>query len=266
MPTGQAGGHQAVGQMLALGIHPVPPRGPIIVPEGSRSGSFAAGPDGKPGASGSPEVKGGGTASDGGSGTGAHSSSPLSGITVERGPVAPSGNVVVAAKAAPQSSAPPLMASLKHPSIAELARSTRAASLPDAPATGIEGNVFGAKRSYRMMLNMPNLTSAKGSWIIRFAELHTTAGGELTPPVAIHKVDPAYAGDLVREHIEGTVVLYAVIHADGTVGDVRVLQGVDDRLDENARAALMKWRFRPGVKNGSPVEIEAVVRIPFATR
>ena len=35
----------------------------------------------------------------------------------------------------------------------------------------IEQRVFGTKRYYSLIMNMPNLTSASGSWIIRFAEL-----------------------------------------------------------------------------------------------
>jgi TonB family protein len=59
------------------------------------------------------------------------------------------------------------------------------------------------------------------------------------------------------------VVLYAIIHADGSVGEVKVLEGFDDRLNENARKALEQWRFRPGTKDGQPVDVEAVVRVPF---
>jgi TonB family protein len=59
------------------------------------------------------------------------------------------------------------------------------------------------------------------------------------------------------------VTLYAVIHSDGSVGDVRVLQGVDDRLDTYARTALSRWRFLPAVKNGNPVAVQAVVMVPF---
>jgi hypothetical protein len=47
------------------------------------------------------------------------------------------------------------------------------------------------------------------------------------------------------------------------VGEVKVLEGFDDRLNENARKALEQWRFRPGTKDGLPVDIEAVVRVPF---
>src|SRR5438034_8074929 len=112
-----------------------------------------------------------------------------------------------------------------------------------------------------MTLSMPNLASAGGSWIVRFAELKETGpGGELTAPVALTKVDPAYPQDLIRDHIEGTVTVYAVIHSDGSVGDLRVLRGIDERLDANAMIALSHWRFRPGTKNGAPVDLEAVVQ------
>ena len=77
------------------------------------------------------------------------------------------------------------------------------------------------------------------------------------------KVDPAYPSELMRNGIEGTVVLYAIIHKDGTVGDVRVLRSLQGRLDENARLALTRWKFRPGTKNGEAVDLEAIVQIPF---
>ena len=47
------------------------------------------------------------------------------------------------------------------------------------------------------------------------------------------------------------------------LGEVRVLRGVDDRLDQYACAALAGWHFRPATKNGYPIDLEAVVVIPF---
>jgi TonB family protein len=136
----------------------------------------------------------------------------------------------------------------------------------DAPGR-IEDKIFGPKRYYQMTLNMPNLTSAGGSWIIRFAELdETTAKGDVVAPKAMVKVDPAYPQDLMRDRVEGTVTLYAVIHKDGTVGEVRILRGVEERLDENARVALSRWKFHPATKNGAAVDLEAVVQIPFAAK
>jgi TonB family protein len=116
-----------------------------------------------------------------------------------------------------------------------------------------------------MRLSMPNLTSSTGSWSIHFAELKIAGHGEsdLSAPEAIRKVDPVYPQELVHDRVEGVVVLYAVIYADGTVGEVRVLEGFDERLNENARKALAQWRFRPGTKDGTAVDVEAVVRVPF---
>jgi outer membrane biosynthesis protein TonB len=47
------------------------------------------------------------------------------------------------------------------------------------------------------------------------------------------------------------------------VGEIRILRGVDDRLDQYASAALSRWRFRPATRNGDPVPIQTVVMIPF---
>jgi TonB family protein len=134
-----------------------------------------------------------------------------------------------------------------------------------------EREVFGNRRFYSVTLNMPNLNSAGGSWVIRFAELNhdsnprnaDTPADDLSQPAATRKVDPAYPLQLMRENVAGTVILYAVIHADGTVGNVRVLRGVDERLDRFASEAIAQWQFQPATKNGSPVDVEATFQIPF---
>jgi len=118
---------------------------------------------------------------------------------------------------------------------------------------------------------MPNLNSAGGSWVIRFAEInhdysnhaHDEPAADLSQPMATRKVDPAYPIQLMRENVAGTVILYAVIHADGSVGNVRVLRGVDERLDRFASEAVAKWKFDPATKNGTPVDVEATFQIPF---
>jgi outer membrane biosynthesis protein TonB len=47
------------------------------------------------------------------------------------------------------------------------------------------------------------------------------------------------------------------------VGNVRVLRGIDDRLDHFASQAVAQWQFQPAMKNGSPVDVEATFQIPF---
>jgi TonB family protein len=138
------------------------------------------------------------------------------------------------------------------------------ATLSERAPTETERKVFGPRRLYQMTLNMPNLNSAGGSWIVRFAELQDTPSrGELFSPLLTVKADPAYPSELQRENVHGTVTLYAIIHSDGSVRDIRVLDGADDRLDQYAREALSRCRFEPAIKDGVPVALEAVVAIPF---
>lgn len=240
-------GSRDAGQLLALNASPLPPDGPIKVPAGNRPGEFAAGPEGHRGASATPEAVAGNPSAGNHSGAGG-----LAGVYVDAPPVKIAGGTVVGGPRL----APPL--SEKAPTVA----------MSDVHAGDpIDNQVFGGRRRYTMRLNLPNLTSAMGSWTVKFAELNMNPlehdRGDLTAPEAIRKVDPAYPANLMKDRVEGVVVLHAVIRSDGTVAEVRVLEGFFDELDENARAALAQWRFRPGTKNGIPVDVEAVIRVPF---
>jgi len=251
--TGKAQG-QEVGQLLALNAQPIAPAGNITVPEGNRPGEFAAGPTGRVGATARPEIKAGENSVPGGQATG---SGTPAGIFVSDPPKKITAAAVVAA-APPPPTVPP------RPDVHTDVPARIASDVPTSAR--IENEVFGGKRYYSMSLNMPNLTSSAGSWIIRFAEMHPKPGAvneNLSAPVALYKVDPAYPADLRRDRVEGVVVLYAIIHSDGSVGDVRVLEGVQNDLDHNASTALQKWHFRPATKDGLPVDLEAVIRVPF---
>jgi TonB family protein len=135
------------------------------------------------------------------------------------------------------------------------------------PAGAKPEQVFVGKRTYTMNVNMPNVSSATGSWILNFAELHSehphVTATDLSSPVVLRKVDPKYPPTLVAERVEGEVVLYGVIAADGSVGQIQVVRGVDDLLDENARNALAQWKFKPATKAGEPIDVEVIAHIPF---
>jgi len=62
------------------------------------------------------------------------------------------------------------------------------------------------------------------------------------------------------------VVLTATIRADGSVGEVAIIKSLNSRLDRNAAQAFSNWVFRPALKNGQGIDIEAVVTVPFRTR
>lgn len=262
--SGNAGGAD---RLIALGIHPAalpPPPAP-----GNRQGVFAATPEGKSGASGTPGVamasnRGTGIRDESGAGT-ASGKAPLHG--------APSG-LQVGNPPSPATSAtgggsrsssdgrstvnPQLMAKAAAPP------SIPHSATPPAQASELERKVFGDRPFYSMTLNMPNLNSAGGSWIMRFAELHESGDmSDISAPRALHKVDPAYPLELMRQNVGGTVAVQAIIRTNGSVSDVHVLRSVDERLDRYACEALSRWQFEPATRSGTPVDLAVVVMIPF---
>ncbi len=265
-PSITAGGSASTGgRLIALGIHPVAATGPVAVPAGNRRGTFAATPQGKPGASGTPDsagsksnAKGAGARGDGSGGFNARNNAHGS---------LPAGLHVGAADADPDNARE--VASLSSSEIAPGSRSKARVASPvsDDKITDLDRQVFGARRLYTTPLNLPNLNSASGSWEIRFAELD--AGhkeGDLLAPLAVEQSDPGYPLQLMHANVHGIVTLYAVIRPDGKVGDIRVLNSPDDRLDSYAAKALARWKFAPAERAGKPVAIEALVKIPFRVR
>ena len=253
----------APGRMIALSLHPtIDP--PADSAAGNRRGTFAATPEGHAGASGNPGSTSGTSTSEGSNAAAKKNSELPSGLYVGN---AATGSAVAGDPRPSQNPVNPnLLASARPPRVrtSTAPQPGNAAKLSEAERT-----VFAGRKFYSLTLNMPNLNSAGGSWVIRFAELNhpsaneANAPSDLSAPHATRKVDPAYPTQLMRENVAGTVVVYAVIHADGTVGNVRVLQGADERLDRFATEAVTQWKFDPATKNGAPVDVEATFQIPF---
>jgi TonB family protein len=275
-----SGRSRSGGGMVALSLHPAV-GAPPVPPEGNRRGSFAAGPEGHRGASGAPGASAGsGKANGSGAGgvreTKSNSDLPA-GLFV--GKTSNTTSPVVGDPAPKNSSAysvnPNLIAGVRPPRVS--ARTLQPES--ESKLSDEERAVFGNRKFYSLSLSMPNLNSAGGSWVIRFAAMKPdstpgapssraassddSSSAQLSAPAATRKVDPAYPLELMRQNIGGTVILYGVIHANGTVGSVRVLRSVDDRLDQFASEAIAKWQFQPATRNGGPVDVEATFWIPF---
>ncbi|MFY9905993.1 MAG: energy transducer TonB [Terriglobales bacterium] len=249
-----AGGARAGGRLIALGIHPVAPNGPVAVPEGNRRGTFAANPQGKQGAAGTPDLPGSNAAAKSG------------GFKTRNG-LLPSG-LYVGAAGDPDHAREMASLSSSGTTPGTKSGSRSAAAVPDDKLTDVDRQVFGGKRLYEMRLNMPNLNSTSGSWVMKFAELLDGGKheGELLTPVLMEKTDPGYPLELMRTNVHGMVTLYAVIHSDGKVGDIRVLSSPDERLDGYAARALARWKFVPAERAGKAVALEAVVEIPFRAK
>ena len=122
------------------------------------------------------------------------------------------------------------------------------------------------RQVYTMAIQIPNLTSYSGSWLVWFASRESDLGDntvDMRPPLPLHMVSAEYIHSAMEDRVEGRVRLWGVIGRDGRVGDIALLQHLDDRLDRSAEAALGKWLFQPAARNGVTVDVDAVFEIPF---
>jgi TonB family protein len=273
-----ASGDASLHHVIALSAAPAPPAPVVNVPQGNLAAHVAISPDGKqPGSPGGAEHgvasnggTGGNPTSNGGAGkTGGGNATSLPTAVSVTGGNSHAGNGGTGAP----SGRPATKLNLKPLGTSDSAPERRNTSTIGAidPRLPPE-TVLSSKDVYTMHIDMPNLTSFSGSWIVKFAQLqdgnppyhHET--GVLSGPVPETKVDPKYPQTLIKERVDGEVVLYAIIRKDGSVDSIQVIRSLDPQLDKNAMDALSRWIFRPGARDGKPVDCEAVIHIPFRFR
>jgi protein TonB len=78
-------------------------------------------------------------------------------------------------------------------------------------------------------------------------------------------VKPDYPDSWKREGLQGTVHLHLTIAKDGSVRDIKLVDG-DSRLTKSAEKAVKQWRYKPALRNGEPVEVQTTVVLAFALK
>ena len=242
------GGATAEASLAIVGLNPAKTT-EVPAPPASRAAGFSAGPE--------PRAEGG---------TGANGMALLNvpGLVVKGGakdtqptlmaPFSPTSkaNLLAAARGA-MGAAPKVPVEPSAPRVAEA---------PDAR--------FAGRVVYAIAIQMPNVTSFSGSWLVWFAERAAGPEGtadaatrQMRPPEVVRKVDPKYIAAAAAERVEGTVRIFAVIGKDGHVGGISLLRQLDERLDRSAQEALAKWEFTPARRDGIAVDVDAIFEIPF---
>jgi len=80
----------------------------------------------------------------------------------------------------------------------------------------------------------------------------------------IHQVKPQYPSQARQAHIQGTVVLQAVIGKDGSVQSVKAIRGPSPMLTQAAVEAVKQWKYKPYSLNGEAVEAETEIDVKFS--
>ena len=258
---------------IALSAMPGP-LAPIAPPQGNLAARVAISPEGKPGATGASAAAPADVKSSASTGTESAAKKSSATVSISGGnPVAKSSVSGLGSAPSPKLNTPSVHGlNIKvdpRVQMEDIPVRTGPPNFAALPPGAKPEQVFASKKVYTMYVNMPNLNSATGSWLLNFSELRVNPDGprmvseDLSGPSPLKKSDPKYPPTLINERVEGEVVLYAVIRPDGSVDSIQLVRGLDEQLDNNAMQALSQWKFRPASRAGEPVALEAIVHIPF---
>jgi len=85
-------------------------------------------------------------------------------------------------------------------------------------------------------------------------------------PHVLSRPRPTYTPDALENNVQGYVLVSAVLGADGTIKEVRVLRGLGYGLDEAAVRAVQLIKFIPATRGGMPVSVTRNIKIGFSLR
>jgi TonB family protein len=88
-------------------------------------------------------------------------------------------------------------------------------------------------------------------------------GGNVQALKILHQKIPEYPEKAKRAHIQGNVVIHAIIAKDGQIGHMELISGVC-LLSEAALAAVKHWIYKPTLLNGEPVEVDSTITVIFS--
>jgi hypothetical protein len=284
--TGSAsGGVAAPGEgadLLIVGVDPAPAGSAITLGPGNRWGEFSISPaGGQPGSpGGSPGgVVGGGSGGSGSGGDGSTGVGPGGGGG-GGGPSGGAGAVSIngtGGAGAPGALGSAMIASMVYPvPAAVLPKFRKSGLVVSAGPIGGGGlavyHALSCGKIYTIFLPMPGK-----NWTMQYCQksdhpapkpdpdnrstvIHLESA--LIPPDA--DLDSRFDFQRLPVPVEKghkIIVLRGNLLADGTVSDLQVYQGIVPAMDEAARVAFSRWKFKPAMRDGKPVAVDILVGI-----
>jgi TonB family protein len=150
-------------------------------------------------------------------------------------------------------------------SLAQRLRPTRPTDLPDAPGLNSGGQPFQA-------IALPVNTAAPVPPPPPPAPVQVTApppapqqprvGGQVREAQIVTQTSPEYPLAARQARVQGSVVISAVVGADGHIKSAKPVSG-PPLLQNPAVAAVKQWVYKPATLNGIPVESETRIELNF---
>jgi len=88
-------------------------------------------------------------------------------------------------------------------------------------------------------------------------------GGDVTTPVATHKVDPKYPAEALKQQVGGICIVQLVLDEKGNVAHAASLSGPSPEIEQAAVDAARQWKFTPATRNGAPVRVFYMLTLSF---
>jgi len=261
--------------LVIIGVDPSLAASLLVLPPGNRWAEVSISPTG--GGAGSPGGIPGGPNSGSGTGTGGDTSTGLGrGESGGGGGKAGTAGILgIAGGAGGNSGAPDPMlpTNMVYAVPASVLPRKNALVVSAGPMGGGGLDVYGALhcgKIYTVFLQMPGK-----SWTLQFCQLkHEGSRIATSGQSAVVKLepgllppDPELRFDFRRlplppENAHKLILLKGLIREDGTVDLVHVHRSLLPPMDEAARLAFSRWKFKPAMREGQPVTVEVLVGIP----
>ena len=132
------------------------------------------------------------------------------------------------------------------------------------------GNVNGRAQSVATGEEIPQIASGADPGDLGKALVAAPALPKLGVPISqgvgggvlVHKVQPVYPAEARRMHVQGNVVIDALVTEQGSVEDLKLVSG-DPLLAPAALDAVRRWRYAPYSLNGKPIPKPTRITISF---
>jgi periplasmic protein TonB len=87
-------------------------------------------------------------------------------------------------------------------------------------------------------------------------------GGNVQAAKMVRQIQPLYPQIAKTAHVQGTVILHAIIAKDGSVQELQYISG-PALLMRSAMDAVHQWKYQPTLLNGEPVEVDTTISVVF---
>jgi TonB family protein len=137
-----------------------------------------------------------------------------------------------------------------------------AAAKAEPPVKDLPREFKGARFRLLFLYNLPSTPDRPACNSLK-PSTQKKAGGSIKAPKVLYEADAEFSEAARKLKYQGALTLGLTVTPDGTPAEVCLERGLGNGLDENAVAAVRKYRFQPATEDDKPVSVRISVEIAF---